>query len=107
MKYPALRLLASILLPLVWGWDSDKLPCLPETRSLVPRKMTMLRRALFLACVALVVTLSSTSDARAWYAAGYRAGGGYAGGYRAGGVAYGGCHYGCYGGYRAGCVRRW
>ena len=59
--------------------------------------MTMLRRTLFLACVALVVALSSTSNAQAWYA----------GGYRAGGVAYGGCHYGSYGGYRAGCVRRW
>jgi hypothetical protein len=69
--------------------------------------MTMLHRTLFLACVALVVTLLSTANARAWYAAGYRAGGGYAGGYRAGGVAYGGCHYGSYGGYRAGCVRRW
>jgi hypothetical protein len=81
--------------------------------------MTMLRRALFLACVALMVTLSSTSNAQAWYAAGYRAGGvaygggyraggvAYGGGYRAGGVAYGGCHYGSYGGYRAGCVRRW
>jgi hypothetical protein len=70
--------------------------------------MLMLRRTLFLACVALVVTLSSTSNARAWYAAGYRAGGvGYAGGYRAGGVAYGGCHYGAYGGCRYGAVRRW
>ncbi len=67
----------------------------------------MFGKALFLACVALVVTLTSTSNARAWYAGGYRAGGVAYGGYRAGGVAYGGCHYGAYGGYRAGCVRRW
>jgi hypothetical protein len=67
----------------------------------------MLRKSLFLACITLVVMLSSTSNAQAWYAAGYRAGGGYAGGYRAGGVAYGGCHYGGYSSYHAGCVRRW
>lgn len=75
----------------------------------------MLRKTLFLACVALLVTLSSTSNARAWYAYGYRAGGygyrggyGYAGGYRAGGgYAYGGYHYGAYGGYRYGYARRW
>jgi hypothetical protein len=67
----------------------------------------MLRRYALLACFAALVTLGSSSKAQAWWAGGYRAGGVAVGGYRAGGVAYGGCHYGAYGGYRAGYVRRW
>jgi hypothetical protein len=73
----------------------------------------MLRRIVFLSCVALVVVLATSSKAQAWGC--YRAGavggwGGYragaVGGYRAGAVGgWGG--YGGYGGYRAGYVRRW
>jgi hypothetical protein len=58
----------------------------------------MLRRILFLVCVALVVSLSSTSKAQAYYS--------YHASYHSGG-AYGGCHYGSYHGCSGGCYRRW
>ncbi len=91
----------------------------------------MLRKTLFLAVAALLVALTTSSDAQAWgcahagyhyspYGGGYHAGythygpvtgfqhgsigGGYHPGY--GGYHYG-AHYGSYGGYRAGYVRRW
>ncbi|HEY7313981.1 MAG TPA: hypothetical protein VH643_31820 [Gemmataceae bacterium] len=70
----------------------------------------MLRRSVFLFCVALLVALATSSKAQAWGC--YRAAGVYGGygGYRAGAVGgyrYGGAAYGGYGGYRAGYVRRW
>jgi hypothetical protein len=77
----------------------------------------MLRRIVFLSCVALVVVLATSSKAEAWGC--YRAGavGGWGGGYRAGAVGgWGGYRagavggwggYGGYGGYRAGYVRGW
>jgi hypothetical protein len=69
----------------------------------------MLRKILFPALAAILVTLVMSTEARAWGC--YRVGfhyGGY-GGY--GGYRYGGYHYGGFGGYggayRYGYYRRW
>lgn len=91
----------------------------------------MLRKTLFLALAVLLVSLATSSQVQAWGCAhaGFHAspaGGGYhagythygpvtglqhgstGGGYHAGGGAYQyGTHYGSYGGYSAGYVRRW
>jgi hypothetical protein len=83
------------------------------------RRMTMLRKAIFLVCAAALAVLGTSSKVQAWgcahvgythvgpygvqHVSGTRA---YGGGYRYGG-AYGGYHYGAvggYGGYRYGTV---
>jgi hypothetical protein len=66
----------------------------------------MLRKILFPALAAILVTLVMSTEARAWgcYRVGYHYGG--YGGYRYGGYHYGG--FGGYGGaYRYGYYRRW
>jgi len=92
----------------------------------------MLHKSLFVACLAVLALLATSSKVQAWGAAhvgythvgpygayhvggtafgggygGYRYGGGYGygGGYRYGG--YGGYGYGGYGGVRAGYARYW
>jgi hypothetical protein len=62
-----------------------------------------LRRPLFLAGAAILVTPATSSESKSWYAYHYGYRGGY-GGY--GGVHYG-YHYGGYGGARYGYYRRW
>lgn len=65
----------------------------------------MLRKTLFLACAALLLSLATSSEAKAWFVYHYGGGYPYVGAY---GGPYGGYHYGGYvGGYRYGYVRRW
>ena len=75
-------------------------------------------RKILLGCVAIVLMLALTSQAKAWYTyhrgpygAGFHYGGygGYRGyGYHYGGYHYGGYHYGYGGaGYHYGYYRRW
>jgi hypothetical protein len=85
----------------------------------------MLRRTLFLALAAVLITLATSGTAQAWggfhyayhyspytglhYAYHYSYGGMPYGGYHYGGYPYAGYHYGGYpyGGYRYGYYRAW
>jgi uncharacterized membrane protein len=91
---------------------------IPRTTS---RRITMLRKTLFLALAAILATLATSSEAQAWgaYHVGYTHYGPVTGFSHAGSTGfsspYGGAyhssayHYGGYrsGGYSAGAYRRW